>query len=57
MDREIIENLSSIKKVSRWIKQLLKNYRECNKKQPKGLENTNMNAIKHAMQPKIQKTF
>ena len=38
MDREAIENLSSIQKVSRWIKQLSRTYWECDKKQLKWLD-------------------
>ena len=38
MDREGIENLLGIQKLSRWIKQLLRSYRECDKKKLKGLD-------------------
>ena len=38
MDQTAIEKLSSNQKVSQWIKQLLRSYQECDKKQLKGLD-------------------
>ena len=78
MDRRAIKQLSRRQKLSRWIEELLRSCRDCNKKKLKssidkpGVEellrllwkqffqeekNTDMNAIKHAIQPRIQTTF